>query len=67
MKKEIFSISEKHERITIRYKRKQKTLFAKCDNCGKRVNWMTLIDAADLSEKSPEEILNELKILSKTK
>lgn len=65
MKKAIFSISEKHERIKIRYRRKRKSVFAICEDCGRSFDWLTVEEAANLTEKKVEEIRDNLKSLRK--
>lgn len=63
MKKGIFSISEKHERITIRYRRKRKILIAICEDCGKQFEWLTVDEAASLIGQDAEDIRKRLKVL----
>jgi hypothetical protein len=63
MKKVIFSITEKHELIKIRYRRTQKSLFAVCADCGKQFEWLTVEEAADLSGTNAEEIRHNIKTL----
>jgi hypothetical protein len=63
MKKGIFSISEKHERITIRYRRTQTALFAICEDCGKQFEWLTIDEAVNLTGKDAEYIRQNLKNL----
>lgn len=63
MKKGIFSISEKHERITIRYKRKQTSSFAICNECKKQSEWMTVDEVASLSGMKINEIKENLQVL----
>ncbi len=61
MKKEIFSIQEKHERITIRYRRKR--LIKICNKCGKEFESLTVEEAADLIGKDAEYVRQNLKLL----
>lgn len=63
MKKAILSISEKHERIIIRYKRRRKKLFAVCEDCGKQFEWLTIEEAASLLGNDVEDIRKNLKTL----
>lgn len=63
MKKAIFTISEKHERITIRYKHKQNNLVAICEECGKQFDWLTINEAAQLTGKTSEDIRQNLEVL----
>lgn len=66
MKKAIFSISEKKEKIVIRYKRKRNAFVAICEECGKPIDWLTVKEAAELTGKNSEEIRQELKLLRKS-
>ena len=63
MKKETFIISEKHERITIQYRRKQKRFFTVCEKCGKKFESLTVDEAADLIGKDADYVRRNLKIL----
>ncbi len=62
MKKEIFLISEKYERIKIRKKRTMATT-AICKDCGQRFDWLTVTEAAELFGTDREEIKKKLLIL----
>ena len=60
MKKEFLVINEKHERITIRWKRKRYKSNAKCPKCGKSVQWLTLEQTSAITGMSLKEILFEI-------
>lgn len=67
MKKAIFSVTEKHERITIRYKRERKKIIAVCKDCGEQFEWLTVNEAARLSGNDAEDIRQNLKTLRRKK
>lgn len=67
MKKGIFSISEKHERITIHYKRKRRLFIPICEECQKQFDWLTVKEAAKLTGKDSEDIKENLKVLRRKK
>lgn len=48
MKKRIFEISEKHERIIIRRKQKRNSAKSVCPICGKEVEWLSLEETVAL-------------------
>lgn len=56
MKKRIFEISEKHERIVIRRKQKRSSAKSVCPDCGKEVEWLSLEETSALVSGEIEEI-----------
>lgn len=60
MKKRIFEISEKHERIIIRRRQKQKVLKPVCPHCGKEVEWLSLEETTALVGGNIEDIQREI-------
>lgn len=63
MKKEIFLINEKYERITICRKRRFQAAKEIGPDGEERFDWLTVMEAAELFEADPEDIRENLRIL----
>ncbi len=58
--RKILSISEKHDRLTIRHKFTKRSKTVVCENCKNTSDHMTVKEAAIITGKNVEEIKNHL-------
>ena len=63
MKKEIFLVSEKYERIIINRKRRFQPAKVIGKTAEERFDWLTVMEAAELFEADAENIREDLRIL----
>ncbi|MEZ5344300.1 MAG: hypothetical protein R2681_01980 [Pyrinomonadaceae bacterium] len=65
MKKESFLLTEKYQRMTVRYQRR--TILKKmCQECCEDLEWLTIDEAAELFKKDAKSIFENLIRLRKS-
>ena len=63
MKKAIFSVTERRERITIRHKKTGGNRPTICEKCGEQFEWLTVEEAKRLYGNDAKDIRRDLETL----